>query len=84
MKSPQGKSKKRVNYNQLPVEKKLAIAQWIIDHPDVQIKQIAIDNGLTYNMVWRIIKDFIDIKKVMSLKRPTEAAERPSEDPLPQ
>lgn len=59
----------------LSKEKKLEIATFIVNHPDLTINRIARSYGVSYFYIWRIIEEFIDVKKTLSLK----ATEKPTE-----
>lgn len=65
--------KKRAN--QTTPEIRRQIAQWIIDHPNLTVKQIAIDLSIHPSMVYKIIHEFLDMKVRYSFKsteKPTE------------
>lgn len=62
-------------YKQMPHSQKLAIAKWIVAHPDLTVKQIAADLSLNRMMVYRIIYEYIEVKTVYALK----ATEKPAE-----
>ena len=74
MKSRQGRSKPR-RYKQVSKERKLWIAEYIVANPDVPIKQVAASHGISLMMCYRIIQEFLDIKKQYAFKRPTEPTE---------
>jgi len=55
-------------YSHLSKERKKEIAEWIVAHPNLTIKQIAVDLSLNYMMVYRIVEEYIDIRKTYTLK----------------
>ncbi len=55
-------------YKQLGKDKKLEIAEWIVAHPDMMVKQVAYDYGTTVIMIYRIIEEYIDVRRVYTLK----------------
>lgn len=81
MKSPQEKSRRR--YKQLSKEKKLEIARWIVENPDVPVKQVAWNFLVSHMVIYRIIHEYLDIRKQYAFKRVLEPAEGHYDDPLP-
>lgn len=80
MKSHREKSKK------LPVAKRREVAEWVVKYPDMTIVQIAYAFGIKRQLVYKIIGEYIDVKKTLTLKAraPTEAQEKPKPGELPQ
>lgn len=73
MKSRQGKSKP------LPKEKRLEIASFVVKHQDLTISQIAASFGVKRQMVYKIVGEFLDVKREYAFKSLTEPAERGSD-----
>lgn len=75
--------KPRRKYQQTSPEKKKEIALWIVSHPDLTIKQIAGQFDLSYVKVWRIIREYLEVKKVLVFKSTEKPPEQGSDDKLP-
>ncbi len=62
-------------YRQLTSQQRAEIAAYMVEHPDLMVKQVAGQFGVHPSRIYRIVNDFLEVKTVYLLK----ATEKPTE-----
>lgn len=65
---------KRRKGTQVSFETYQAIAMAIVNNPNKPLKSFCGEFDVSYNVVWRALKEFVNVKKTLSLRYPNGKA----------